>query len=1039
MRPRSMGWSCVPLLIVAMLVARSADAGICYVNAAAGGSNTGASWANAYTDLQSALANFPACTDIYIARGTYKPTQTADRTISFNIRPSLAVYGGFAGTEASLDDRLLAANQTILSGDIGAAGDASDNSYHVVAMDGTTASGGIFTSTIFSDLTIRDGNADGAGANQSVGGGLYCNGQGAGHECSPELDNLIFEDNRATSGGGAICNDGHGGGKSSPTLRNAIVRDNDTAGGGGGIYNNGSGSGSASSPVIEGVTFTGNTADLGGAMFNNGLAGTASPTIRNSTFYANTANGHGGAILDNGSSGGHASPIIRYTTFHKNRAISGNGGAIYNIAPSADAAPNLSGVIFWADQAVGSPVENFTSFSATVGSLEYSITPECPGGAVGCVNADPLLGALQDNDGFAPTLKPAVGSPAIDAGNATNCPANDARGIVRPQGAKCDIGAVELRPPETHRCYANRDNLTPGDGSSWATAYSGSSQAIYSALINANCSEVWVAKGSYGAHNLFDAAAFSIPPGKAVYGGFAGTETALSQRDFSTNATILDGQSLYHVVVIDAFGSAKSAGASTVLDGFTIQNGHATGPDAGSQSGGGLLCNSGTGYVCNPTLANLVFKDNSAVNGGALFANSATAMSSPTLRNVTFTNNQATQQGGAYFGNCTNGPGTPVFSDVAFVGNAAGGQGGAVFHGGNSLCTLDFAFARFEGNTASAGGAMATNATSVRFLDVVFRDNQATGEGGAVFADDSGGVSTLQFTSTSFFGNHSTRGGGVSLNYAAHSANVAAFDHATLIGNASQLNDSSGAGGAVIVAGGSTVVRDSLFADNGPATVGGALSTSGVATIIDRSTFTGNVAQNFGAGAVYLSNTSATITNSTFRDNIGYGDSGGAIRLYSNSPPGSNLVVRNATFSGNQAPGHGGGAIGMVAYLASTSTATLSDSILWGDSAASNNEVEEGVSSSVTIDHSIVQGGCPAGGACSTLTSADPLLGAFLNYGGFTPVLMPAENSPALNVGVSCTSVDQRGVARPQGAACDLGAVERRALEDTIFNSGFDF
>ena len=92
------------LLCVALAWSQSALA-ICYVNAAAAGSNTGASWANAYTDLQSALANWPACVDIWLARGTYKPTTTTDRSISFAIKPSVFLYGGFAGTEASLGDR----------------------------------------------------------------------------------------------------------------------------------------------------------------------------------------------------------------------------------------------------------------------------------------------------------------------------------------------------------------------------------------------------------------------------------------------------------------------------------------------------------------------------------------------------------------------------------------------------------------------------------------------------------------------------------------------------------------------------------------------------------------------------------------------------------------------------------------------------------------------------------------------------------------------------------------------------------------------
>ncbi|MCB9420636.1 MAG: hypothetical protein H6667_12585 [Ardenticatenaceae bacterium] len=58
--------------------------------------------------------------------------------------------------------------------------------------------------------------------------------------------------------------------------------------------------------------------------------------------------------------------------------------------------------------------------------------------------ADPLLGVLADNGGPTETRALSSGSPAIDAGNNLACPATDQRGITRPQGGGCDIGAYEL-------------------------------------------------------------------------------------------------------------------------------------------------------------------------------------------------------------------------------------------------------------------------------------------------------------------------------------------------------------------------------------------------------------------------------------------------------------------------------------------------------------------------------------------------------------------------------------------------------------------
>jgi hypothetical protein len=62
---------------------------------------------------------------------------------------------------------------------------------------------------------------------------------------------------------------------------------------------------------------------------------------------------------------------------------------------------------------------------------------------------DPLLGALTDNGGPTDTQALLPGSPAIDAGSADGCPQHDQRGVARPQGAGCDIGAYERVPPAT--------------------------------------------------------------------------------------------------------------------------------------------------------------------------------------------------------------------------------------------------------------------------------------------------------------------------------------------------------------------------------------------------------------------------------------------------------------------------------------------------------------------------------------------------------------------------------------------------------------
>ena len=120
---------------------------VIYVDADATGANDGISWAGAYTDLQSALAQPLIFGDeIWVAEGTYVPGTL--RSDTFQLVLGIPVYGGFIGTESNKTQRDWATNVTTLSGDIGTPGDTSDNAYHVViavqsaTLDGFTVSGG---------------------------------------------------------------------------------------------------------------------------------------------------------------------------------------------------------------------------------------------------------------------------------------------------------------------------------------------------------------------------------------------------------------------------------------------------------------------------------------------------------------------------------------------------------------------------------------------------------------------------------------------------------------------------------------------------------------------------------------------------------------------------------------------------------------------------------------------------------------------------------------------------------------------------------
>jgi len=111
-----------------------------YVDADASGGDSGLSWHDAFQDLPSGLATAGLCgpgTEVWVAAGTYTPTEGSDRTISFVIPSGVILRGGFQGSTTAPSVRMWRTYRTILSGDIGIPAQTSDNSYRVLTATGT--------------------------------------------------------------------------------------------------------------------------------------------------------------------------------------------------------------------------------------------------------------------------------------------------------------------------------------------------------------------------------------------------------------------------------------------------------------------------------------------------------------------------------------------------------------------------------------------------------------------------------------------------------------------------------------------------------------------------------------------------------------------------------------------------------------------------------------------------------------------------------------------------------------------------------------
>ncbi|MEO7325888.1 MAG: choice-of-anchor Q domain-containing protein [Dokdonella sp.] len=335
-------------------------------------------------------------------------------------------------------------------------------------------------------------------------------------------------------------------------------------------------------------------------------------------------------------------------------------------------------------------------------------------------------------------------------------------------------GASLAGTAQAATCYVAPAAAAGNYGASWATA-----TTLQTALTNADCSEVWVAAGTYTPTADADRSiSFDILSGVGVYGGFAGTESMRSQRDPAAHRTILSGDidhndsasggidassadiqgaNAFHVVSMHGTGGAR-IGASTVLDGFVITGGEANGSYP-FNSGGGLYCDASLNPAnqCDPTLNDLVFSGNFASAFGGALVNWAIygGSASPTLSNVTFTGNAVsasggTAHGGAVYDEGYGGISSPTFTNVTFSGNSANGNGGALYNDGyDGTSSPVLTNVTFNGNHASNGGAIFDNGTlngisTPVLTNVILWGDEVVGGGTGAELDDESAHAVIQ-------------------------------------------------------------------------------------------------------------------------------------------------------------------------------------------------------------------------------------------------------------------------------------------------------
>jgi hypothetical protein len=317
---------------------------------------------------------------------------------------------------ATIIDSTLSDNSNPSGGGIFNAGTLSVTDSTLSGNSAPNGGGGIYnggTATI-TDSTLSGNSAGGA---LGIGGGIENESTKNGGLI---ITDSTLSDNSANEEGGGIENGG------TTTITDSTLSDNsspDGGNGGGGVFNYGAGA----EVTITDSTLSGNSAP-GGAGFLNYVNATA--TVTDSTVSDNAGGG-----IDNNSG----------TMTVVDSTVSGNsGGGIDNIIGAMGVAATI---------VANSP--SGTDCSGTTGDAGYNLDDD---GSCGFLvkndsqsGVNPDLGPLQSNGGPTDTQAPATDSPVLEQvplgtseGAMTLCPGTDQRGVPRPQGTECDIGAVEL-------------------------------------------------------------------------------------------------------------------------------------------------------------------------------------------------------------------------------------------------------------------------------------------------------------------------------------------------------------------------------------------------------------------------------------------------------------------------------------------------------------------------------------------------------------------------------------------------------------------
>ena len=295
-------------------------------------------------------------------------------------------------------------------------------------------------------------------------------------------------------------------------------------------------------------------------------------------------------------------------------------------------------------------------------------------------------------------------------------------------------------------------NTNPSSATSWASSTTNLQGAIAASQAG---QQVWVKGGLYKPTTTTGpdskTISFSMKNGVAIYGGFRGDETTLSQRPAinvetgnpsigAPTGTTLSGEigdpatiddNSFHVIS-NPVGLTQTA----VLDGFIITGGNSNGIRNSPNTEGGGMFND----HASPTIRNCLFQNNQAELGGAIYNDGEDGACSPIILNCVFKNNFASNVGGAVYNGNRFSDHTTTFRNCSFINNRADNIAGALMTDASlGTCVVELTNCSFQGNSSTRqGGAMYNYNSDARVYNMqitncIFWNN---GEDDAIFNQD---------------------------------------------------------------------------------------------------------------------------------------------------------------------------------------------------------------------------------------------------------------------------------------------------------------